>query len=158
MTTTIIAVDPPLNVTTGDGNGEDVEIQTFATLGEFIEHLQGLADEATHTESITVVAEDVPCYAGQAIPASRSFKLGKCFGEVIGAVRGLGIRLHLVRPQVWQKGFSGLRPGGRALKGYRRKRVLADHAQRLFPELKFTVAQADSLLIYNHFLTNKQTN
>lgn len=155
MSKVILAVDPPLNVTTGDENMDDITIETFATLGEFIEHLQGLADEAPHSECVTVIAEDVPCFTGQAIPASRSFKLGKCFGEVIGAVRGLGIRLHLVRPQIWQKGFSGLRPGGRALKGYPRKRVLADHARRLFPELKFTVAQADSLLIYHHFLSNK---
>ena len=153
MSKTFIGIDPPLNVATSDVTMEDVQLDKFSNLGELIDHLQQLVDESPDCESVVVVCEDVPCFIKE-IPASRSFKQGKAFGEVIGAVRALGIPLHFLRPQAWQKGFGGLK----GLTGYPRKKALADHAKRLFPNTKITVPVADSLLILRHFLLTNQTN
>jgi len=53
-----------------------------------------------------------------------------------------------VRPQVWQKGLSGLK----GLVSSKRKGALKNHAKRLFPKLKVTLATADALLILNYHI------
>ena len=56
------------------------------------------------------------------------------------------IRLVLVRPQVWQKGF-GLGTASACAKKSEWKNKLKGEAQRRFPELRVTLGTADALLI-----------
>jgi hypothetical protein len=77
-----------------------------------------------------------------------SFKLGQNFGVITGSLRALKFPLHLVKPQIWQKGLVGLKPK----MGYTaRKRQLKDNAIRLYPDLKITNATADAVLIMNYY-------
>ena len=93
---------------------------------------------------IEAFVELVPPFAGKMIPSSTSFKLGKSCGFLEGALRALEIPYTLVRPQEWQKGLGGLT----GLTSGKRKKVLMNHAKRLYPTLKgLTLKTADALLI-----------
>src|SRR5210317_959318 len=52
------------------------------------------------------VLEEVNGFVGKAQPGSAMFRFGEHFGFLKGAIQALGIRLVLVRPQVWQKGLG----------------------------------------------------
>jgi hypothetical protein len=110
---------------------------------EFVEHMQDLKDHPD-VDRIEVFMELVPPFAGKMIPSSTSFKLGKSCGFLEGALRALEIPYTLVRPQDWQKGLGGLS----GLTSGKRKKVLMNHAKRLYPTLKgLTLKTADALLI-----------
>jgi hypothetical protein len=126
-----------------------IELFNLQEIGHTIDLLHDLADESLDGE-ITVVCENPPPFAGKNIPSSAGFKLGKSFGEIVGAVRALKIPLYLVSPKEWQKGLSGLAK----LSGQPRKRVLADHAKRFFPNTKITIRNADAALILKFFINN----
>ena len=120
------------------------ETEWLSTLWELLEH--------PDAESVVGIVEHVPPYVGKAIPSSAAFKLGKSFGYICGTIRALQIPLNLTRPAEWQKGLEGVK----AASGSKKKRVLRDHASRLFPTVKgVTLKTADALLILDHFLSNK---
>ena len=97
-----------------------------------------------------MVIEDVPSYVGRNIPSHAAFKLGKSCGLVEGMARGMKIPCKLIPPKVWQKGLPGLR----GLTGVARKRVLKEHAQRLFPKARATLRTSDAILLANYFFSN----
>lgn len=99
-----------------------------------------------------IICENVPSYTGRNIPSHASFKLGRSFGLIEGLARGMGLPCALIGPKVWQKGLDGLK--GKS--GMARKRILKDHAQRLYPATKPTLRTADAILIGHYFLTNHQ--
>ena len=68
-----------------------------------------------------------------------SFKFGKSFGFCLGVLTGLKIPYKLVSPQKWQAAMS-CRTGGD-------KNISKAAAQRLWPAIKITHANADSLLL-----------
>ena len=137
----ILAVDPGVSGGFAIGHGGSVKLYPFKTESEFLDLLDG-------RKFRTAVVEEVPPYVGRAIPGSSAFKLGYNYGFEVGVLRAKGIPVHLVRPQVWQKGLSGL---GK-LTGAPRKRMLKDNAIRLYPNLgKITLACADALLILHWF-------
>ena len=74
------------------------------------------------------------------------FRFGEHFGFVKGVIQALEIRLLLVRPQVWQKGF-GLGTASACSSKTEWKNKLKAEAQRRFPHLKVTHKTADALLI-----------
>jgi hypothetical protein len=92
------------------------------------------------------VVEDVPKYIGNDMMASHSFTLGYNYGFEVGVLRTSGLPVTLIRPQKWQAPFSDLR----GKKGHPRKKLLKEHALRLYPDLKVTLATADALLILDH--------
>lgn len=67
------------------------------------------------------------------------FTFGQGFGTLIGVLYAVGIPFELVNPQKWQKAMGCMTKGD--------KNVSKAAAQRLFPRLKITHADADSLLI-----------
>jgi hypothetical protein len=87
--------------------------------------------------------EEVGGFIGKAQPGSAMFKFGRNFGFWLGVLASCRIKTVLVRPQVWQKGLSGLQ----GIKGTERKKALKEHACRLYPDLKVTLANCDALLI-----------
>ena len=92
------------------------------------------------------VLEEVNGFVGKAQPGSAMFKFGEGYGFLKGVVQALGIRLVLVRPQVWQRVF-GLGTASRCASKSESKNKLKAEAQRRFPELTVTLQTADALLI-----------
>ena len=140
----IIAFDPGKagGASVRHPNGS-IELHSFKTESGYLEILQPLLPS-----SYEVVIEDVPAFVSSATSNASSFKLGYNFGFIVGMSRALGFATHLLRPQTWQKGLSGLKPK----MGYtERKRMLKDNAIRLYPDLKITNATADAVLIMNYW-------
>ena len=92
------------------------------------------------------VLEEVNGFVGKAQPGAAMFKFGEGYGFLKGVVQTLGIKLELVRPQVWQKAF-GLGPAARWGSKTEWKNKLKAEAQRRFPHLRVTLATADALLL-----------
>jgi hypothetical protein len=90
-------------------------------------------------------------FAGKAQPGSAMFKFGDQFGFLKGVLQTLGIRLELVRPQVWQKAF-GLGTASACASKTIWKNKLKAEAQRRFPHLEVTLKTADALLILEYGL------
>ena len=121
---------------------EAVGLRPFTTEGEFLDLLESIPIDSE------AIVEEVPPYVGRAIPSSAAFKLGYNYGFEVGALRAYGFRVNLVRPQIWQKGLSGLR----GLEGVARKRKLKDHAKRLYPRTKgLTLKTCDALLLLDYW-------
>lgn len=140
----IIAFDP------GKGGGlailrpnGSIDLRPWTVEHEALDIIQRL-----DMSSYEAVIEDVPPFVAAATSSASSFKLGYNYGFIVGAVRGHGLPTHLVKPQIWQKGLSGLKPK----MGYTaRKRQLKDNAVRLYPDLKITNATADAVLIMDYW-------
>lgn len=81
--------------------------------------------------------------AGNPAPGSSMFRMGEGYGFLQGVIAAKRLPLHLVRPQIWQKGI----PGTQGVKGPDRKRALKAHACRIHPEVKITLKTCDALLI-----------
>lgn len=122
-----------------------------ATEGDLVDLLRSLTAHAP--ESIAYV-EEVGGYIGKAQPASSAFKFGRNFGFILGVLQTLGVRVELVRPQRWQKSLACGSASGCASKT-EWKNKLKSAAQRLYPQLKPTLATADALLILDFGLRSK---
>lgn len=68
-----------------------------------------------------------------------TFKFGRSYGFLLGLLTAHRIPYQFVRPLVWQKAMGCLTKGD--------KRVTKAAAQRLFPDIKITHANADALLL-----------
>ncbi len=117
------------------------------TEGDVLERLREIKRMAgLEGDELVCVLEEVSGFAGKAQPGSAMFRFGEQFGFVKGAVQALGIRLVMVRPQVWQKGFGLGTASACASRGEWKNRLKAE-AQRRFPQLKVTLKTADALLM-----------
>ena len=146
---TIIAIDPGASGGFCQFIGDKaIQAWKFTSLSDFVDDLFEIKDDPELT--LELVLEDVPAFAGKNIPSSRGFKLGKSCGQFEGVARGLRIPCHMVRPQTWQKGFGGVKGQSTSVK----KRILKDHASRLYPQLgkQITLATADAVLIGHYHL------
>lgn len=146
----IIAFDPGragglAHLAPGSGPS-DIVLRPWTVEHELVEYLHGI-----NPAGYDAVVEDVPAFVSAVTSNASSFKLGYNFGYIMGCLRALKFRVHLVKPQKWQKGLSGLKPK----MGYtERKRMLKDNAVRMYPDLKITNATADALLVLHHFLNH----
>ena len=99
-----------------------------------------------------IVVEDCPPFAGKLIPSSAGFKLGYSCGQIEGIALGMRVPCYKVKPKEWQ---NGLKLGGlRGKTGAARKRVLKEHATRLYPHLSPTLKTADAILLTHYFINN----
>ncbi len=103
-------------------------------------------------QEVVCVMEEVSGYAGKAQPGSAMFRFGEHFGFLKGIIQALEVRLVLVRPQVWQRGF-GLGTASACASKTIWKNKLKAEAQRRFPHLNVTLKTADALLILEHALS-----
>ncbi len=138
----ILGVDP------GVSGGMAVWVRTkgiflrkFTTGGEYIDFVKSLRGNGL------AVVEHVPKYVGNEMRASHSYTLGYNVGYEIGVLEALGISVNLVRPQKWQRDIPNLT----GKRGAARKRSLKEHAKKLYPGLKVTLATANALLILDYF-------
>jgi hypothetical protein len=118
--------------------------ETQGDLLALLRSFRAAADVEGH--NLVCVLEEVSGFAGKAQPGSAMFRFGEHFGFVKGVVQALGIRLVLVRPQAWQKGF-GLGTAAACHSKSEWKNKLKAEAQRRFPQLSVTLKTADALLI-----------
>jgi len=134
--------------------GKIISIHNLGSLSDLNDHVSEL--EANPEGLLQAVIEDVPPYAGKNIPSFTAFKLGKSCGQLEGFFRGRLIPVQFLSPKKWQAPLSGLK----GLTGSPRKRVLKDHACRMYPHLKPTLRQADALLMAHFFInqTNRDAN
>jgi crossover junction endodeoxyribonuclease RuvC len=151
---TIIAMDPGLSGGVAVRCFSKTECWPMpATEGDLLELLRGVKDgAATEGHELVCVVEEVSGFAGKAQPGSAMFRFGEHFGFVKGVVQALEIRLVMVRPQVWQKGF-GLGTASACASKTEWKNKLKAEAQRRFPQLNVTLKTADALLILEHSIS-----
>lgn len=114
------------------------------TEGDVLQLLKGF-NPTEHT----VYMEEVGGYVGKAQPGSAMFSFGRNAGFLIGAVMALGLRLEMVRPQVWQKRL-GLGSSKTCASKTEWKNKLKAAAQRKFPNSNVTLATSDALLILDY--------
>lgn len=100
--------------------------------------------ETANEQKIAYLEEKV-LFTGRKMPSSRGIVYGASWGVCKGMLMALGFKVTLVRPQKWQ-GALGL-GNSRGMTRTQWKNKLKDEAQRLFPDLKVTLATADALLI-----------
>jgi hypothetical protein len=151
---TIIAIDP--------GVSGGIAVWTYgvagcrpmpATEGDILALLRGIKSASDKSGAETMcVMEATSGYVGKAQPCSRSYTFGENAGFIKGVLQTLGIRLELVRPQVWQKAF-GLGTASSCGSKTIWKNKLKAEAQRRFPHLNVTLKTADALLILEHSIS-----
>jgi len=90
--------------------------------------------------------ERVGGYIGHAQPASSAFNFGHNAGFLLGVCMTLGLRVELVMPQKWQKPFS-LGSSKACASKTEWKNKIKSLAERLFPNIKVTLATSDALMI-----------
>lgn len=138
----VLAVDPGVSGGMALLRDGEVTLRKFTTEDEFVDYVRNMRGEGE------AVVEHVPKYIGNQMMASHSFTLGYNVGFEVGTIKSHNIPVSLVRPQKWQGGIPGLK----GVTGTKRKRLLKEHAIRLYPGLKVTLATADALLILNHYM------
>lgn len=116
------------------------------TEGDLVVFLRDLTADAS---DVLAYVEEVGGYIGVAQPGSSAFKFGRNFGFILGVLQTLGVRVELVRPQRWQKSL-GLGSASGCASKTEWKNKLKGGAQRLYPNLKPTLATADALLILDY--------
>ncbi len=161
---TIVAIDPGMSgglALTRSGKVDCLPMPE--TEGDLLELLRGVkrAADAEGCEEygpgeLVCVLEEVSGFAGKAQPGSAMFRFGAQFGFIKGVVQALGIRLVLVRPRAWQKGF-GLGTASACASKTVWKNKLKAEAQRRFPQLNVTLKTADALLILEHAMRGDLT-
>ena len=90
--------------------------------------------------------EAVHSMPGQGVASS--FKFGKVYGEIRTAIISLGIPVIDVTPQKWMKHF-GFRRKKNETKTQRKNRIKAE-AQKRYPSIKVTNANADAIMIMEY--------
>jgi len=149
----LVTIDPGASggyaVQYGDGS---LAVEKWTGEADFVEEIQYLDEYISGR--VIVVVEEVPKFVGKLVPSSSIFTLAKNYGFILGVLAAMEISTHLVRPQVWQKGLTGVK----AAKGAAKKRCLKEHATRLFPKQKPTLATADALMILHYATHNMNLN
>ena len=149
---TLICIDPGKSgglVRKSDGQPL-LAVPMPATEGDVVALLRQWVTDPAAT---VAVIEEVSGYAGVGQPGSRMFTFGRGFGFLLGVLQTMGVRIELVRPQKWQKAL-GLGCAADCASASAWKNKLKAHAQRLYPEVKVTLAVSDALLLLEYALRN----
>lgn len=151
---TILAIDPGLSGGVAVSSFGKAECWPMPeTEGDLLALIRDIRDAAVaEGRELVCVLEEVSGYAGKAQPGSAMFRFGEHFGFLKGLIQALEVRLVLVRPQVWQRGF-GLGTASACASKTIWKNKLKAEAQRRFPHLNVTLKTADALLILEHSIS-----
>jgi hypothetical protein len=124
--------------------------------------LDGASDAEAYIEDVGGYLKDRPQ------PGAMMFSFGRSCGVVLGALTTLGVRIIMVRPQMWQKalgiGTAGMIIIRAAMSEEERKaarkqnagikaewkRKLKERAQQLYPDVPITLQTADAMLILEY--------
>lgn len=134
-----IGVDPGTSgaIATVTDMGHSSWVKCAETEHDLWEFLSNDVFAANAGERFHAVIEQVHSMPNQGV--SSSFKFGQSYGFLRGLLTAHAVPFETVTPQKWQKAM-GCRSGGD-------KNVTKAAAQRLFPGLKITHANADALLL-----------
>ena len=91
------------------------------------------------------VVEDVHSFSTDGHVGAFSF--GRNVGCLDAALAAAGIPRHFVAPQRWQSAFGLLQRSGTKLTKSQKKHLSRDRAHQEFPGHKFTLVQADAILL-----------
>ena len=151
---TVLAIDPGLSGGIAVSRfGKTVCLRMPETQGDLLALVRDIKTAAAvEAQEVVCVLEEVSGFAGKAQPGSAMFRFGENFGFIKGVIQTLGIRLVMVRPQIWQKGF-GLGTASACASKTIWKNKLKAEAQRRFPHLNVTLKTADALLILEHSIS-----
>ena len=143
-----IAIDPGASggVAIYKNNGETVAMPLGDMSADQLYRITNLSE--TPSNSLTIVIEDVPKFAGRMIPQSSTATLHFGYGYLCGHYEARGFRVIKVPPQTWQKTIGIGKKGELSSSAWKRK--LRDEAQRRHPALKVTLDTADALLLLDH--------
>lgn len=133
------------SVTTHPFTSESDLLDTLKDIYSYVENEQ---------QTVTAYIEQVGGYIGKAQPGSAMFNFGRNFGFILGTCQALGFKIHLVTPAKWQKQYPTRTT--KTQNATQHKRELKDHAARLYPSLKPTLATADALLILDYAIHQQQ--
>jgi crossover junction endodeoxyribonuclease RuvC len=132
----IICIDPGMSGsvawTTKDGITEYYNAPYSAS--ELCDVLRGLKV----IENCVCYVEAVHSFPGQGV--SSTFKFGEGFGIIQGLLTALAIPYQMITPQGWMKQIPNLPKDKK-----KRKTALKEYSQRLYPNLKVTLKNADAL-------------
>jgi hypothetical protein len=149
----LIAIDPGQSGGIAVAYGTDVlnVMSMPPTEGDVHDVLAEVAAVALHEGWLVVaVIEEVGGYVGGGgQPGSAMFKFGRGFGFLLGVLAALKIRTELVRPQKWQAALSLGNSKSHASKTAWKNHLKAK-AQKLYPNVKVTLATADALLLLEY--------
>ena len=150
----IIAIDPGAHGAYAIRyHGGSTTVCNYTSESDLCEALQDLATEATaNNHTVTAYIEQVGGFVGKAQPGSSMFKFGRNFGFILGVCQALRFTIYLIPPQKWQKAYPT--PTTKTKNAAQHKRELKDHAARLFPHTKVTLANADALLLLHYAITH----
>ena len=73
---------------------------------------------------------------------SRAFNFGVNYGKWLGVIASEDIKPQMIPPKTWQKGFEPLPKEKK-----KRKQVIKEIAEEMFPTIRVTLYNADALLI-----------
>ena len=146
----LLAIDPGANGAYAIRYPDGTTTATrFTSESDFLEAMFTLASQAAQKQiPVTAYIEQVGGYVGKEQPGSAMFNFGRNFGYIFGICQALAFTVELIRPQAWQKSFPTRTT--KTQNATQHKRELKDHATRLYPTLKPTLATADALLILHH--------
>lgn len=142
------AIDPGTSgaIAAGLGDGKTFELlgwQNFTTITDVRDFIIEKLDEHP-TANPRVLLEHV--HSSPGMGKKSAFTFGENFGEWKGLLCALRIPITLVKPQMWQRSIGGLK----GKEGNVRKNVLKAHAQRIYPNEKITLKNADALLLLDY--------
>lgn len=145
-----IAIDPGKRggIAYSLDDGESHSLPMPETPGDILETLRTI--KVISGPSIECYMEECIKYAGKNQTGSTGIVYGRNYGFLEGVIQTLGIKLYLVRPQVWQKALKLGTRNGKTPTVWKNK--LKAQAQRLFPTEKVTLKTADALLILEYAL------
>lgn len=92
--------------------------------------------------------ENLVKFTGSPMPSSAMASYASNWGVLKGMLMALKYQLVLVTPQTWQKALGMGSSKGSSKTEWKNK--LKSEAQRLYPNHKITLANADAALIFRH--------
>jgi hypothetical protein len=145
---TLLGVDP------GSNGGFMARLETGVILtgplpdteGDLLLLLEMLSK--SQAEERICYLENLVKFTGNPMPSSAMASYASNWGVLKGMLMALKFQLVLVTPQTWQKALGMGSSKGASKTEWKNK--LKSEAQRLYPNQRITLANADAALIFRH--------
>lgn len=146
--TTLLGIDPGANggFMARSGDGALLTGAMPETEGDILSLLEMLS--FANTPRKVCYLENLVKFTGTPMPSSAMATYASNWGVLKGMLMALKFQLVLVTPQNWQKALG--MGTSKSMSKTEWKNKLKSEAQRLYPEVKITLANADAALIFRH--------
>ena len=145
---TLLGIDPGSNggFMARLGTGQILTGPLPDTEGDLLLLLEMLS--ISESEERICYLENLVKFTGNPMPSSAMASYASNWGVLKGMLMALKFQLVLVTPQAWQKALGMGSSKGTSKTEWKNK--LKSEAQRLYPNQKITLANADAALIFRH--------